>query len=113
MQNRAYSTLQVKGVDADLRVFKGTATTPTPDRLGDVIEPLGVKFTNPMPLLWMHKHDQPIGQVIFKPPTKNGIEFEAKIARTDTPGPFKDRLDEAWESVKLGLTPAVSIGFKA
>src|SRR5262245_45933334 len=113
MQNRAYSTLQVKGVDADLRVFKGWATTPSPDRLGDVIEPLGVKFTNPLPLLWQHKHDKPIGQVMFKTPTKAGIEFEAKIARTDVPGPFKDRLDEAWESVKLGLTPAVSIGFKA
>jgi HK97 family phage major capsid protein/HK97 family phage prohead protease len=113
MQNRAYSTLQVKGVDSDLRMFKGVATTPNPDRLGDVIEPLGVKFTNPLPLLWQHKHDKPIGQVIFKTPTKNGIEFEAKIARSDTPGAFKERLDEAWESIKLGLTPAVSIGFKA
>jgi HK97 family phage major capsid protein/HK97 family phage prohead protease len=112
MQNRAYSMLQVKSLDSDLRMFKGIATTPSPDRLGDIIEPLGVKYTNPLPLLWQHKHDKPIGQVTFKTPTKNGIEFEAKIARTETPGPFKDRLDEAWESVKLGLTPAVSIGFQ-
>jgi HK97 family phage major capsid protein/HK97 family phage prohead protease len=114
MQNRAYSMLQIKAlVDGDLRIIKGTATTPSPDRLGDVVEPLGVKFTNPLKLLWQHKHDQPIGEVIFKTPTANGIDFEAKIAKTDTPGNLKNRLDEAWESIKLGLVSAVSIGFKA
>ena len=113
MQNRAYSMLEIKSLDADLRMFKGWATTPTPDRLGDVVEPLGIKFTNPLPLLWQHKHDKPIGQVIFKAPTNKGIEFEAKIAKSERPGPFKDRLDEAWESITLGLTPFVSIGFKA
>lgn len=113
MQNRAYSMLEIKSLDADLRMFKGWATTPTPDRLGDVVEPLGIKFNNPMPLLMDHKHDQPIGQVIFKTPTKKGIEFEAKIAKTDVPGNVKTRTDDAWESIKLGLKPAVSIGFKA
>ena len=113
MQNRAYSMLEIKSLDADLRMIKGWATTPTPDRLGDIVEPLGIKFTNPMPLLMDHKHDQPIGQVTFKTPSKKGIEFEARIARTDTPGTLKSRLDEAWESIKLGLKSAVSIGFKA
>lgn len=113
MQNRAYSMLEIKSLDADLRMFKGWATTPSPDRLGDVVEPLGIKFSNPMPLLMDHKHDQPIGQVTFRPPSKKGIEFEARIAKTDTPGTLKSRLDEAWESIKLGLKPAVSIGFKA
>jgi HK97 family phage major capsid protein/HK97 family phage prohead protease len=113
MQNRAYSMLQIKELNSDLRLFKGWATTPSPDRLGDIVEPLGIKFTNPMPLLLDHKHDQPIGQVTFKAPTKKGIEFEARIARTETPGTLKSRLDEAWESIKLGLKPAVSIGFKA
>jgi HK97 family phage major capsid protein/HK97 family phage prohead protease len=113
MQNRAYSMLQIKELNSDLRMFKGWATTPSPDRLGDIVEPLGIKFTNPMPLLLDHKHDQPIGQVTFKSPTKKGIEFEARIAKTETPGTLKSRLDEAWESIKLGLKPAVSIGFKA
>ncbi|HEY0725146.1 MAG TPA: hypothetical protein VGD41_14335, partial [Pyrinomonadaceae bacterium] len=113
MQNRAYSMLQIKSIDEDLRVIRGTATTPTPDILGDVIEPLGVEFKNPLKLLWQHKHDQPIGEVRFDKPTKKGIEFTAKLAKTDTPGTLKARLDEAWESVKLGLVSAVSIGFKA
>ena len=36
------------------RMITGVATTPTPDRVGDIIEPLGVRFNNPLPLLWQH-----------------------------------------------------------
>ena len=65
-----------------------------------------------MAFLWQHRHDQPIGQVKFDKPTKNGIGFEAEIASTDEPGTLKDRLDEAWQSIKMGLVRAVSIGFR-
>lgn len=112
MNNRAYSVLEIKSVDEDKRVIRGVATTPTVDRVGDIIEPEGVKFTNPMAFLWQHRHDQPIGQVKFDKPTKNGINFEAEIAKTDEPGTLKDRLDEAWQSIKMGLVKAVSIGFR-
>ena len=44
MMDRAYSVLTIKSVDADRRVITGIATTPTPDRHGDIIEPLGVTF---------------------------------------------------------------------
>jgi HK97 family phage prohead protease len=113
MQNRAYSVLQIKSINEDMRIIRGTATTPEPDRMGDIVEPLGVSFKNPLPLLWQHKHDQPVGEVRFDKPTKKGIEFTAKLAKSDTPGTLKDRLDEAWESIKIGLVKAVSIGFKA
>lgn len=112
MQNRAYSVLSVKSVDEDRRVIRGIATTPEVDRVGDIVDPLGVKFTNPMAFLWQHRHDQPIGTVKFDKPTKDGITFEAEIASTDEPGTLKDRLDEAWQSIKLGLVRAVSIGFR-
>lgn len=112
MQNRAYSILEVKSVDEDRRVISGIATTPTVDRMGDIIDPKGVKFTNPMAFLWQHRHDQPIGSVTFDKPSKDGIKFEAEIASTDEPGTLKDRLDEAWQSIKLGLVRAVSIGFR-
>lgn len=111
--NRAYSLLTIKSVDEDARVIEGMASTPSPDRVGDVIEPLGAQFTNPTPLLWMHQHDKPIGQTTFGKPTKNGIPFKAQIAKVDEPGTLKDRLDEAWQSVKTGLVRAVSIGFRA
>lgn len=113
MNNRAYSRLEIKTVDEEKRVIRGVATTPSVDRVGDIIDPLGVKFENPLPLLWQHEHDKPIGSVKFDKPTKAGIEFEAEIASTNEPGTLKDRLDEAWQSIKMGLVRAVSIGFRA
>lgn len=112
--NRAYSLLSVKSVvDEDERIIEGIASTPEPDRLGDVVDPMGAKFKLPMPLLWQHKHDQPIGHVTFAKPTKSGIPFRAQISKFNEPGRLKDRLDEAWHSIKAGLVGAVSIGFRS
>ena len=112
MDNRAYSVLAIKAVNEDARTIEGIATTPSVDRVGDIIEPLGVKFTNPMPFLWQHNHAQPVGTCEFGQPTANGIPFKAKIAKTDEPGLLKDMLDLAWQSIKLGLVRATSIGFR-
>lgn len=111
--NRAYSLLEVKSVDEEKRIIRGIATTPSPDRVGDIVEPLGVEFKNPMPLLWQHQSDKPVGFVNFDKPTKNGISFEASIPTIIEPGNLKDRIDEAWQSVKLKLVRGVSIGFRA
>jgi HK97 family phage major capsid protein/HK97 family phage prohead protease len=112
MIRRAYSVLEVKEVSEDKRVITGIATTPTPDRMGDVIEPLGIEYKNPLPLLWQHRSAEPVGTVEFNKPTKEGIKFVARIAMLEEAGRLKDRLDEAWQSVKLGLVRAVSIGFR-
>jgi hypothetical protein len=88
--NRAYSVLDVKSIDRERRVFRGIATTPTPDRAGDVIDPKGMTFKNPLPLLWQHKHDAPIGQVRFEAPTAKGTPFEAEIPVVKEAGPLKD-----------------------
>lgn len=109
--NRAYTVLSIKAVDDDARVIEGIASTPTPDRVGDIVEPLGAKFKLPMPLLWQHRASEPVGHVTFAKPNKEGIPFKAKLARTDEPGTLRDRLNEAWQSVKMGLVQAVSIGF--
>lgn len=111
--NRAYSILEIKAVDDDQRIIEGIASTPTPDRMGDVVEPMGAQFKLPMPLLWQHDSRSPIGEVFFAKPTKNGIPFKAKLATIDEPGKLKDRLDEAWQSIKIGLVRAVSIGFRS
>ncbi|GAB3282569.1 phage major capsid protein [Larkinella harenae] len=113
MQNRAYSLLTVKKVDEELRIIRGIATTPQTDRVGDVVDPLGAEFKNPSPLLWMHRHDLPVGTVNFGQPTKDGIPFEARIPKVEEPSGLKARIDEAWASVKSGLVRAVSIGFRA
>jgi HK97 family phage major capsid protein/HK97 family phage prohead protease len=111
--NRAYSVLDIKSFDDEQRIIEGVASTPTVDRVGDIVMPRGAKFSLPMPMLWQHKSGEPIGHVLWAEPRDNGIPFRAKIAKSDEPGKLKDRLDEAWQSIKLGLVRAVSIGFKA
>jgi len=111
--NRMYSILNVKKVDATLRKISGIATTPTTDRMGDIVEPKGVIFKNPMPLLWQHNHEQPVGEVRFGKATDDGIPFEAQVADPNDAesSNLRERLLEAWDSVKMGLVKAVSIGF--
>ena len=54
--NRAYSILNVKGQTEDdgFVYVEGIASTPTTDRQGDSVDPMGAKFAAPMPLLWQH-----------------------------------------------------------
>ncbi len=115
MLHRAYSLLNVKEVveRTDDYLIRGIASTPTPDRMGDIVEPMGAKFALPMPLLWQHKPDKPVGRVMFAKPTKDGIPFEASIPNVKEPGTLKDRIDEAVQSIKYKLVAAVSIGFSA
>lgn len=111
MLNRAYSCIELKAFDDDKRIIEGVASTPAPDRLQDIVNPLGAKFVLPLPFLWQHKHDNPVGHVIDADPKKTGIPFKAQIAQTDEPGILKDMLDRAWQSLKLRLVRYVSIGF--
>lgn len=110
--HRAYSVLTLKEMDEDKRELTGIATTPTPDRVGDIVEPRGAEFKLPIPLLWQHDARQPIGHVVAASVTDKGIEVRAKIAKIDEAGKLKDRLDEAWQSIKTGLVRGFSIGFK-
>ena len=111
---KAYSTLKVKAVtdNGNERIITGIASTPTPDRDDDIIEPSGAKFALPIPLLWQHNHNQPIGEVTEAKITDAGIEITAKIAKIDEDGTLKDRIDEAWQSIKSGLVKCLSVGFR-
>jgi HK97 family phage prohead protease len=111
--NRAYTFLDIKAMedDGEYVTVKGIASTPTPDFGNDIVDPMGAEFATPMPLLWQHKHDKPVGHVTFASPTKDGIPFEAKIPRIKEAGTLKDRVDEAVQSLKYRLVAAVSIGF--
>lgn len=106
--HRAYSTFIVKDVDDDLRVLEGIASSPQTDRVGDIVEPKGAKFTLPLPLLWQHRSDQPIGHVTHATVTPEGIRIKAQIAK----GLGIARIDEAWTLIKAGLVRGFSIGFK-
>jgi HK97 family phage prohead protease len=110
----AYSTLEIKAVSetGGMRKFTGIATTPTPDRTGDIVEPKGAEFQLPIPLLWQHDSHQPIGWVRAARVTAKGIEVDCEMASISEPGKLKDRLDESWQSLKAKLVPGLSIGFK-
>jgi HK97 family phage major capsid protein/HK97 family phage prohead protease len=75
--------------------------------------PLGVKFKNPLPLLWQHDPTKPVGTAVFDKPTEKGINFVATFPNVNEPGAVKDRVDEAYQSAKHNLVSAVSIGFRA
>ncbi len=114
MLQRAFSILDIKSADVVGRTFSGIATSPEPDRVGDVIDPSGVKFKNPLALLLYHDSKKPVGETRFGRATKDGIPFDAIISTIDRPGVVKDRLDEAMDSLHANppLIKAVSIGFR-
>lgn len=111
MINRAWSLLEVKQVDDVKRTVSGVATTPTVDRVGDIVDPEGVVFRGPVKLHLYHKHDMPVGQVTFGKPTKSGIPFTASIPDVQEAGTVRERVNEALHSLKYKLLDAVSIGF--
>ena len=115
MQVRAYSSIDIKAADetAGKRLFKGIASTPSTDRAGDIVEPKGAEFQLPIPLLWQHIASQPIGWITSATVKDTGIEVVGEVASISEPGKLKDRLDEAWQSLKAKLVRGLSIGFKA
>ncbi len=105
--SRAYSLLELKSVDDDARVIEGIATNIQPDRVGDIVEPKGAVFKLPLPLLWQHRRDEPIGHVTHAKVTPEGIQIKAQLAKGVLP-----RIDEAWALIKAGLVRGLSIGFR-
>lgn len=105
--NRAYSLLEIKEMDDDARTITGVASTISPDRMGDVVDPMGAEFKLPLPLLWQHDSRQPIGHVTDAKVTKTGITVTAQIAKG-----VSDQIDQAWSLIKSGLVRGLSIGFR-
>lgn len=110
---RACTLMTVKSVNEDERIITGIASTPSPDRYGDIMEPEGAKFRSDTPFLWQHDRSQPIGTCTPKM-VKEGVQITAKLVKPtpDMPSQLIARLDEAWSSIKEGLVRGLSIGFK-
>src|SRR5262245_42386582 len=112
MFERAYCTLDIKSLNLDDRIIEGVASTPELDRRGDRLDPEGADFRLPMPLLWQHDQTQPVGEVIDASVTPQGITIRAKFAQVQEAGALRDRLEEAWQSVKARLVRGLSVGWK-
>lgn len=110
----AYSLLNIKSFDEDQWIFEGIATTPTPDRVDDVVEPMGAQFTLPVPFLWQHNKNEPIGHVIEANVTDEGIYVKFKLVKPDEVDSLelKALLQKAFDSIKTGLVRGLSIGFR-
>ena len=108
---RVYSVVDVKSLDDEKREFTGIASTPSTDRMGDVVEPMGAEFELPIALLWQHDHNLPVGTITMAKAKKGGIEVRGSIPKIDSPAGLAARLEEAWQSLKHGLVRGLSIGF--
>jgi len=106
MNNRAYAWLSVREVDDDKRIIEGIATTPVQARDGDILETSGISFKLPIPFLYRHK--EPMGNVTSAKVTKDGITVRVQIG----PPGISQALDEAWNMVKAGLVRGLSIGWR-
>lgn len=108
---QAYSLLTIKSIDEETGMVYGIATTPVTDRHDDIVEPKGAKFTLPVPFLWQHRELEPVGNVIEAEVTDAGIAVGIKMVLADQVKSvnLKERLQEAWDSLKTGLVRGMSI----
>lgn len=103
----------VKSLDTEQRIIEGVASTRTDDRDIDIVEPLGARFKSQIPLLLEHDRLRPVGTAKLHAPTIEGIGFTARIPKVESPPSLRDRVEEAWVSVKEGLLRGVSVRIKA
>ncbi len=113
MEHQAWSTLEIKSVDAEQRIVEGIASTPSVDRGGDIMDPLGAQFSLPMPFLWFHDSKSPIGEVFEVKVVPEGIRIKARVSRVSEPGLLKTFVDTAWQSftAEPPLVRGLSIGW--
>jgi len=95
-----------KFVASGKRRVRGLASTDTLDRQGDVVDPRGGQWSLPVPMLWNHRHDSPVGWVRSIEVRGNGLWIEAEFAEG------VGQADEIWAMVEAGLVSAYSIGFR-
>src|SRR6185436_4051356 len=115
---KAFSVLTLKTVDAApsaKRRLIGTATTPKPDRMEDVVAPDGAQFSLPLSFLAHHDSREPIGNVVSAKVSADGITIECEIPSEDEVAAQNGALDyieRAWSQIKLKLVRGLSIGFR-
>ncbi|WP_336957519.1 HK97 family phage prohead protease [Acinetobacter johnsonii] len=109
--NQAYSLLTIKSIDEEKGMIYGIATTPVTDRVDDIVEPQGAKFTLPLPFLWQHNDQKPVGNVVEANVQDEGIAVGIQMVKADQveSAVLKERLQEAWDSIKTGLVRGLSI----
>lgn len=94
-----------KFVTAGTRKIRGFASTDSIDRQKDVVVPSGGEWQLPLPLLWSHSHQTPIGIVESIERRSNGLWITASVAEG-----IEDA-DRIWKLIDAQLATGFSIGF--
>lgn len=79
MSIRLHTQLKVKRLHKSDggRWIVGTATTPTTNRMGDIVRPEGAEYRLPLVLLAHHDHSRPVGSVVEANVSPARIELQA------------------------------------
>lgn len=109
--HKSFGTFKIKSIDDEKRTFTGVASTPKQDRAKDIMVPDGADYELPMPLLFHHKMTESVGHVLKAKVTDDGIEVEIHIPEIKEEGKLKERVDEAYQSLKYDLVKGLSVGF--
>ena len=109
---RACTLMTVKSVNEDERIITGIASTPSPDRDGDIMEPEGRNSA-----AIRRSSGSTTALSLLAPARQNGERgvadhSKARETNPDMPSQLIARLDEAWASIKAGLVRGLSIGFR-
>lgn len=109
---RLFATIEVRSIHDEKREFEGIATSGALDTHGTIFEPLGARFSLPIPLLWFHDQETPVGEIIHAENRAGKWHIRGFIQNVAEDGVVKQITDRAWHSVKYGLIRGLSIGAK-
>ncbi|MGI9043506.1 MAG: hypothetical protein ACR2GK_05210 [Gemmatimonadaceae bacterium] len=77
------------------------------------LQPRKMEDCLPLPLLWRHEWDKPLGSMFAASATETAVHFRACIVPPGTPGYDGDLLFRVWDDVRSGAAPAVSFASHA
>lgn len=110
---KSFGAFEVKEVEGEARTFTGVASSSNPDRVQDVLVPNGAIYNLPMPLLFHHDLEEPIGLVVEAEVLEGQIRVKFTIPEVTEEGELKKVVDKAYQSLKYGLITGLSVGFIA
>jgi HK97 family phage major capsid protein len=108
---RLFATLELRSVNDELREFEGVANSACLDSENTIVDPAGARFTLPLPLLFHHDPQTPVGEVTHAELRDGKWHVRGTIRKVVDAGFVKDITDRAWHNVKHKLMRGLSVGF--
>lgn len=87
------------------RIIRGIASTANRDRHGETVDPKGIAWKLPVPLLAHHDHRAVVGKVTELSATASELRFTAQLSTAT------ELARQVWELIQDGTLTGVSIGF--